>query len=152
MPLHNFGRVAPALWRAAQPDLDGFALLHSLPVIGIFKLNNDYVTVEQERRMTPIPVIDAHLSQLSVLFPKVDEVRELARKLNAQLIPGTSLVVHCTHGRDRTGLLIGAWRLLYQGWTIDAVRQEFESFGVTGFLKLIDHQIIECLEEIAHGQ
>lgn len=33
-------------------------------------------------------------------------------------------LVHCTHGQDRTGLIVGRYRVLHDRWTKDAAYQE----------------------------
>lgn len=38
--------------------------------------------------------------------------------------PSTVWLVHCTHGQDRTGLIIGMYRVLQDGWTKDMAYQE----------------------------
>lgn len=37
--------------------------------------------------------------------------------------------IHCRRGRDRTGTLVGAYRVLVEGWTGKQALKEMESFG-----------------------
>ncbi|MCP1659812.1 phosphatase domain-containing putative toxin [Neisseria perflava] len=35
-----------------------------------------------------------------------------------------AVLIHCYHGADRTGLIAGMYRIVYQGWTVEAAKQE----------------------------
>jgi protein tyrosine/serine phosphatase len=34
------------------------------------------------------------------------------------------LLVHCKHGRDRTGFVVAAYRMIFQGWSFEKAYQE----------------------------
>ncbi|WP_346766930.1 protein-tyrosine phosphatase family protein [Wielerella bovis] len=40
-----------------------------------------------------------------------------------------AVLVHCYHGADRTGTVIGMYRIIYQGWTIEAAKREMQQGG-----------------------
>ncbi len=40
-----------------------------------------------------------------------------------------NVLVHCYHGADRTGIIIAMYRIIYQGWTVDAARHEMRNGG-----------------------
>ena len=56
----------------------------------------------------------------------VDVAHAVAVIAETQLYP---LYVHCTHGHDRTGLVIGEWRVLHRGWPIEQAWQEMLEYG-----------------------
>jgi protein tyrosine/serine phosphatase len=39
------------------------------------------------------------------------------------------LLIHCFHGEDRTGLIVGLYRVYVDGWTQDAAYQEMLKMG-----------------------
>ena len=40
------------------------------------------------------------------------------------------IVVHCRHGVDRTGIVIAAYRVKYQNWTVEAAVREMRQLGM----------------------
>ncbi|WP_411712908.1 protein-tyrosine phosphatase family protein [Neisseria wadsworthii] len=48
--------------------------------------------------------------------------------------------VHCYHGADRTGLIVGRYRIIYQGWPVEAAKQEMQQgpYGYHSIWKNID--------------
>jgi hypothetical protein len=37
--------------------------------------------------------------------------------------------IHCTHGQDRTGLIVGEYRIRSCGWTKELARKEMKEYG-----------------------
>lgn len=64
--------------------------------------------------------------------PQDAQVNGLLELLDdAQVQP---LYVHCHYGKDRTGLIMGLHRVLYQGWTADRAYQEMRDIGFNPIL------------------
>src|SRR5437868_2722536 len=127
MPLSNLGLVfsgyGARLWRCAQPDTDGFVLLSGLHVTTIIKLNDngEYPDSLETGNFKGDVICDPY-PRLFIVPPKekvVDTVREIIRLLKI----GKCVAVHCTHGVDRTGLVIGAFRIVELGWTMQQVKE-----------------------------
>lgn len=38
-------------------------------------------------------------------------------------------LVHCKRGSDRTGIVVGMWRVLVSGWSVEAAIDEMNSYG-----------------------
>jgi protein tyrosine/serine phosphatase len=123
----NLFRVTPTIYRSAQPTAEGF---QALPALGV-------KTVINLRRR----VDDAALAEgtgLTTLHIKIttrhindnhgEAIVQALRALRDEQHNGPVLV-HCTHGADRTGLIIALWRVLYQGWSRDAALTELEQGG-----------------------
>jgi hypothetical protein len=147
MPLNNFGVVLPnKLYRCGQPDRAGFADLMAIGVTLVMKLNGDNeYPIGRERQEFPGGVL---LASISTFHPDIDGVLQAAKVLQ-EVIESWRVVVHCMHGRDRTGLVIGAWRLRFCGWTLDQVNDERAVYGTAGIVKLATHEMDECLQAIA---
>jgi|ERR1700682_44594 len=152
MPLGNFGQIATFVFRSAQPDEEGWSTLRRLGVKAVVKLSDEteYPTAIEARDAGPGVQIQA--TTVNQWNPDVATVRGIANLIQTFANAGLPTLVHCMHGRDRTGLAIGAWRLIYCGWTFDQVQNERAAYGVTGIIALADHEITECLKGIAGGQ
>jgi tyrosine-protein phosphatase SIW14 len=151
MPLNNFGIVTKlgqaTLFRSAQPDEDGCKTLSSIGVSHIVRLNDgDSPTTMMEKQFLGGEVIYIPIPTFSV---NVDTVKEIVAEIAKCLAQVQNILVHCTHGRDRTGLIIGAYRLIYQGWTLEKVNAERELYGVNFLVGIGDHSIELALETIA---
>lgn len=61
-------------------------------------------------------------SQRHRILKIVDTIHELIEE-------GKTVLVHCAHGSDRTGLIMALYRLIYEGWTAEAAYAEFRRNG-----------------------
>ena len=152
MPLNNFGLVdrreqGTALWRAAQPDSTGFKLLLSFGINGVFKLNSnsEFPDAREAQYITPAVL---SLTPMDPFTPKEDEVRGIVKEIDEYLSNGISVLVHCTHGRDRTGLIIGAYRALINHWSFDQIQKEREMYGANWLTDVPDYEIIAILKSL----
>lgn len=143
MPLNNFGIVTDSIYRSGQPDKDGLSVAQRFGITAVLKLNGpDYGEIVACNDLAlrleyePLQVIES-----------VAETKRLAWILN-ELSNTNKVLVHCTHGRDRTGLVVGAWRLIHGGWNLDQVSEERKLYGVAGFAELLNVDIDFVLSEI----
>lgn len=150
MPLNNFGLVdrrqgGAALYRCAQPDLDGKMYLAGCGVPRVYCLN-------PADGVRPWPSGISEILNCDIgMTAQVATVVEIAAQMAADLDSGTSLVVHCRRGIDRTGEIVGAYRLRHCGWTYEDMERERRNYGagVIGDL-VLDAVIVERLKQIAH--
>lgn len=158
MPLDNYGVVSvicesvtlgpTRLVRSAQPDVSGFKSLYKQGVRTIIKLcsEREYPLVEEQTYFAPGVVIPDPLAGL-FRFNDTEAVIAIAGQIFKGLRIG-DVHVHCTHGRDRTGLVCAAYRLIYDKATLDEVNEERKSYGVDGIIALFDIPDIAILKEI----
>jgi protein tyrosine/serine phosphatase len=151
--LNNFGWVdalvldgkTANLFRCAQPDTLGFQTLEALGVKVVVKLNDTKEfpdTLERELYHGEISFLD--LPRLFEVPPK-DKLTGIVELIHDYLAQGKSVLVHCTHGIDRTGLVIGAYRIIHQNWSMDEVLAERKAYGVTLLHDLADRNIVNLL-------
>jgi protein tyrosine/serine phosphatase len=122
----NFAQVAPGIWRSGQPPptAEAWGYLDSLGIKTIVKLNmpdegNDDVGRHMGISVHKLgiqPAADTSVfDEVLQTFVEPDAARvDEAVKLIAA---GGGVLVHCSHGQDRTGTVVGAWRVRTQGWT-----------------------------------
>src|SRR5512133_1663315 len=122
--LSNVGRVAPGVLRGAQPDKTGYATLKAMGVRTVI----DMCTSENEKA----PVEAAGMRAVAIpiemtrngLKEKVDHV--VALMADPANLP---VYVHCRHGQDRTGIVVAAYRMKQQGWSLADTEAEMQAFG-----------------------
>jgi protein tyrosine phosphatase (PTP) superfamily phosphohydrolase (DUF442 family) len=135
----NFAKVSEALWRGAQPTAEGFKTLERMGLRTVVSFRHDHDDLEllQGTRLKylRIPSRAYHPTQENLLrFLKV--VEDPAN---------WPVYIHCAQGRDRTGYNAAAYRMVMQGWAVDEVLQEMNTFhfnkiwfGNPGFLRKLD--------------
>jgi hypothetical protein len=156
MSLNNFGIVksigGKTLSRSAQPDAEGIFTLEKLGVQIILKLNSssEYPLTEEKKVSVAIGFAECPLDPFN---PDEKIVRQLALDIQSYLTantPGMSVHIHCSHGRDRTGLIIGAWQLLYGGISLNDVLAQRKAYGTSWLGDFTaDHEIVEMLKKFS---
>ena len=138
--LPNLHRVSPGLYRGAQPSQAGFADLKALGVRTVVNLRL-FGSDRQEAR-------EAGLEYVHIAAEAWDaDEDEVVEFLKIVTDPARGPVfVHCTHGADRTGLMVAIYRIVVQHWPKDeAVREMTE--GGFGFHPFWD-ELVEYLRAV----
>lgn len=148
MPLNNFGFAALAVARCGQPDEDGIKTLAQINVRAIFKLNTECPAEHEWCDRAGIRLINYPMPTLT---NTVADAKRAAEFLESTITEYGLTAVHCEHGRDRTGLVVGAHALIYEKQTFAEVQAARAMYGVTGIFTLFDAEITAVLSEIAAG-
>lgn len=153
MPVNNLGYVVTVwnggtptrLFRSGQPDALGFRTLYELGVRKIYKLNEGIEEIPADIQMS----VEQH--ELPGLFRLEDKdaVKEICWRIQADLNQGINVLVHCTFGRDRTGLIIAAYRMIMQKLCYSLAEAERKEYGVNGIYSYLDIPDDLVLEQIA---
>lgn len=122
--LSNVGRVAPGIYRGAQPDQAGYATLKAMGVKTVINLR--YAHTERQAvesagmRSVEIPIN---------MFADPDQA-VFARIVSLMVDPANQPVfLHCAHGKDRTGTAVAVYRMTIDGWSPREAEAEMQSFG-----------------------
>lgn len=122
--LANVGRVAPGVYRGAEPGKDGYATLKALGIRTVI----DMRTSESEKQQVEAAGMKAVAIPIEMsrngLQEKVDRVVALMADPANQPV-----YVHCRHGQDRTGIVVAAYRMKHQGWSLADAEAEMQAFG-----------------------
>lgn len=120
--------VSPSLVRGAQPTAEGIARLKHAGVKTIIDLRNEPVMIEREAKVCR----QFGVKLISIPLDEFNEpsAQDADRFLSAVNDPDNQPVyVHCLHGEDRTGAMVGLYRVNNQGWTADQAYQEMLARG-----------------------
>jgi tyrosine-protein phosphatase SIW14 len=129
----NAGKVSDVLFRGAQPTAQGLAELKKLGVTTIVDLRGNRGPVNREREQAEslgMHFIDIPVNGWSP--PSNAQVAEFLKLF--QQDPTQKVFVHCYYGRDRTGVMVAAYRMTQQNWTVDQAVSEMDSFGFRYYL------------------
>ena len=121
----NFGEVTPTLYRGGQPKPAGFEGLAKMGiniVVDVRLSGRDKERKEVEMRGMQFVEIPWHC-----LLPKDEPFARFLTLLREN--PDKKVFVHCRYGDDRTGMMIAAYRMAFEGWTPEEARKEMEKFG-----------------------
>ncbi|HQB39530.1 MAG TPA: tyrosine-protein phosphatase [Deltaproteobacteria bacterium] len=122
--LSNIGRIDPGIYRGALPDANGYATLKQLgirTVIDMRTTGSEKAEVEGAgMRSIAVPIEMTR----NGLQAKVDRVVALMSDPANQPV-----YVHCRHGQDRTGIVVAAYRMKQQGWSLIDAETEMQAFG-----------------------
>lgn len=141
MALNNFGIVEyTRLYRGAQPDQKGFDDLWQLGVREVMTLNG-----QDDTKLGWHGLV---LPRTMNGFESVEAVESIVGDLRRSLKIGRTVFVHCTYGRDRTGLIIGAYRIIECGWNYSKMDEERFLYGEP-FVLEVEEPIKEVLHQIA---
>jgi tyrosine-protein phosphatase SIW14 len=134
----NFGVVEEGkIYRGAQPGPGELTELQKrFGIRTIVKLNPTGLDAEgAEAAGLGMRLIYVPLNAASVGRPR--SCPEVERAYAAVRDPANwPLYVHCTHGRDRTGFLVGLFREREQRWSFARVREELAHYGHAGLIRL----------------
>lgn len=155
----NLFQVDMSVWRSGQiTTAEGWRTISELAKgrrVHVLKLNFDH---EGSDALAVSLGFDVHVLAIDPAGDQdiVDDLRSVFRRPNTELVDqavallvgagtGDVWLVHCTHGQDRTGYIIGRYRVLHNGWTTDEAYREMLSRNFHPAL----HGVHEAWEDFA---
>ena len=130
MGVSNFAEITPHLYRGGQPHGTG---LESLAKMGITTVVDVRLTgADKEKAAAKKLGMDFVALPWHCMFPKDDVIAKFLAYIREH--PDKKIFVHCRYGDDRTGMMIAAYRMAFEGWSAPEARQEMNKFGFHHFL------------------
>ncbi len=137
--LPNFHQVHPYLYRGGEPSPKGMKQLSEMGVKTLIDLRAPTEAAHNEKKLAKelgMTYINLTMTaeaptkkQVDTLLKTVDEARE----------KNEPVLVHCAHGSDRTGCMIGIIRVTRDNWGFDDTYKEMRKYWFgTKYLKLKD--------------
>jgi hypothetical protein len=139
--LPNWHDVGGGVFRSAQPTtLEQWRTAHDkFGVRHVLKLNSDLEGSDADAQLAGIEIVRMPMQpegdidiwdEVKGVFvrPSRAEINAAVDRLE-QAKPDDVWLVHCSHGQDRTGLVVGALRIERDHWTHDRALKEAVSIG-----------------------
>jgi tyrosine-protein phosphatase SIW14 len=147
-PLEHFHKVRAGLYRGGHPSTAGVAFLKKIGIKTIVDLEiGDFIeatpwSIASELSDAKAQNIKVLRYPMSAFEPAVSSsfdhmIDTIMTKLDdVSLMP---IYVHCAHGQDRTGLVIGLERVIDEGWTPKAAHDEMLQLGFHPLFEGLNH-------------
>jgi protein tyrosine/serine phosphatase len=130
--LPNFAQVAPGIYRGAAPTAAGLKRLKQQGVALIVDLRIESKGQAEEAKAAQALGLQRMRIPMGKEAPTKAQVEQFLKILDGA--KGKPVFVHCQHGADRTGAMLGIYRAVRQGWTFAKIYEEMRSFGFKPYL------------------
>jgi tyrosine-protein phosphatase SIW14 len=109
-PFNNLYKINDSIYRSEQPTKKGMQGLQQLGIKTVLNFRNHHNDVDEAKNTTLI------IERLSQNTNKISQEFIIsALKIIQQ--SKKPILIHCLHGSDRTGVVIAAYRIVYENWT-----------------------------------
>jgi protein tyrosine/serine phosphatase len=136
--LDNFYKVDNKVYRSAQPSREAMQTVYNVGIRHILNLRYFHSDKDEAKNIDltlhRVPMV-AH----NITYPELVRALRIIKQANAPVL------VHCYHGSDRTGTVIAAYRIAFQGWSKQKAIHELKRGGY-GFHHTLFPNIPELLE------
>ncbi|MHB9132425.1 MAG: fused DSP-PTPase phosphatase/NAD kinase-like protein [Armatimonadota bacterium] len=123
----NFHDVAPGIYRGAAPTQFGLDALKAKGVHTIIDLRISPKLVKQEKARA----LKMGFTWINLPMGSEPPTKKQVETLLATLAKASDepVFVHCQHGADRTGCMLGIYRVAVQGWSFAETYKEMRKYG-----------------------
>jgi tyrosine-protein phosphatase SIW14 len=129
----NFQQVNHNLFRGGRPSVQDLRDLKLMGVKTILNLENDDNAVAKEGDVARALEFNYVSVPTATFFkPKDANVNRILAVMNDP--KNFPVFIHCTHGRDRTGLMMGLYRVETDAWSPKAAYAEMVDLGFRQYL------------------
>lgn len=139
--LPNFAVVAPGIYRGAAPTAEGLRRLKRLGVQTIIDLRIERRGQKEEAAQAKALHMERLRLPMGREAPTQKQVATFLQTLDAA--NRRPVFVHCQHGADRTGAMIGIWRVTRQHWQWDRAWVEMRRYGFKPYLRELKASVFE---------
>jgi len=128
--LPNFRHVNERLTAGAQPESGGIKKLAELGIKTIVNLRGeDERTRSEEADAKALGLRYYSVPMPGLSRPSDEQVARVMAILDSE--ENWPVFVHCKRGADRTGTIIGCYRIAHEGWTADRALSEAKQYGMS---------------------
>lgn len=118
--LSNLHRVTPMIYRSAQPDKSSGSAISELGIKTVLSFRKR----DKDEPLHSTPGVIFKRYPLYTWDIEEEDILAVLRIMNDPA--NQPILVHCTHGADRTGLMMASYRMIIQGWTKEAAIAEMK--------------------------
>ena len=140
--IRRFEQVAPGLYRGGQPTAAGFGFLKWRGIRTVINLREEL----DERALVEALGFKYIYMPLDAGDPVTDQaIRTFFTTINDPA--NQPVFVHCQRGSDRTGIMVGFFRIAMQGWDPERAYREARLMGMRWWYRGLKRQLYEFAEK-----
>ena len=125
------GQVTSTLLRGGQPSEAGFHKLKEMGVEVVVNFRDEPDKIAAEKKQ--VEALGMRYLSIPWNASKGPDDRQVAEFLEwVRANPERKVFVHCHLGRERTGVMVAAYRIVMQNWSVPQALDEMEFFGIRG--------------------
>lgn len=130
--LPNFHKVTDYLYRGGEPSPEGMHQLQKMGVKTLIDLRAKTEAAHDEEQLAKKLGMKYINMTMTSEAPTKNQVETLLATIDSAKEKNEPVLVHCAHGSDRTGCMIGIWRVTRDNWAYDDAYKEMRKywFGV----------------------
>ena len=141
--LINFHIVHPYLFRGGEPSDKGLEILKTKGVNTIIDLrHNDKSVYAEQKSVRKLGMQFINLP-MSDKAPTKAQVNTFVATVEKAKINQQIVYVHCAHGSDRTGCMVGIWRVTHDGFTYPKAYQEMRKYYFSPKFTKLSHAVLK---------
>lgn len=140
----RFDQVAEGFYRGGQPRRQGYEYLKQLGVKTVINLRAENQEAEEVKSLG--------LHYVHIPMSPRERVPESKIQMFFQVLRDRDnypVFVHCERGADRTGFMVGLYRIAFQNWSADCAYQEARAHGMRWWYLSLKHQLYEFADRRA---
>lgn len=118
----NLYRIDDKLYRSEQPVAEDGEAIVKLGIQSVINLRFFDRNDDDHLKVHGLTLLNRPLLSWSI---KPKEIAEILYLIEKQQQNG-AVLIHCYHGADRTGLIAGMYRIIYQGWSVEEAKAEMQ--------------------------
>ena len=118
----NLYRIDDKLYRSEQPVAEDGEAIVKLGIQSVINLRFFDRNDDDHLKVHGLTLLNRPLLSWSI---KPKEIAEILYLIEKQQQNG-AVLIHCYHGADRTGLIAGMYRIIYQGWPVEEAKAEMQ--------------------------
>jgi tyrosine-protein phosphatase SIW14 len=135
----NFATVAPNIYRGAAPTTEGLKEIKALGIKTIIDLRIEKKGQKEEAAAATALGLQRIRIPMGAEAPNDKQVQLFLATLAAS--KKSPVFVHCQHGADRTGAMIGIYRATQQHWAFEPIYTEMRNYGFKPFLTALKNSV-----------
>ncbi len=142
----NFGKVADGIWRGAAPSASGLKELAADGVRTVVDLRLGSADPKREEILAEhLGIKYIHLP-MGYCEPSRSKIKAFLKIVSNPLYQ--PVYIHCREGADRTGTLVGIYRILVQGWPFQKAYREMRSHHFKPWLLPLKKTVKTCKQQM----